>query len=111
MAEGLGRLDEEEKWLLDLGLEYYAVPGILPGEPQSSFRKALALATKLHDTEIAHRCLHNLTLIALKNNDVAAAENFWKEEQATRTNSPDTINPSFHNAQLPIAHANFPKTT
>ena len=109
LAEELKRLDAQERWLLDLGREYDALPGVSPGAAESSYQKALFLATKLGDAEIARHCLHNLTKVALKNHDVTTAEEYWKKEVAAISRTSDGTMSSFDEARIAVAKADFPR--
>ncbi len=104
MAVVLDRLDDEEKWLLDLGSEYDAIPGIFPGEAESSYNKALSLAKKLQDAEMIRRCLHNLTQGALETRDLSKAEDYWRQEAAS--NTPESL---FDEARIAVAKREFSK--
>src|SRR5258708_7913903 len=84
LAADLGRLDHQEKWLLDLGHENDAMPGLFPGEAESSYSKALSLAKELGDAEVVHRCLHNLTQGALESHDLSKAEDYCTQEAGTK---------------------------
>jgi CHAT domain-containing protein/tetratricopeptide (TPR) repeat protein len=81
-ASDIGRLDDQEVWLVDLGMSYAALPGDYPGKAESAYLKALAIATGLHDAEIARRALHDLTQLALKERAFGKAEAYWKQEVA-----------------------------
>jgi CHAT domain-containing protein len=104
VAAALGRLDDEEKWLLDLGHENDAIPGIFPGEAEASYSTALSLAKELGDAEVVHRCLHNLTQEALESHDLLKAEDYWRQEAATK--APES---SFNEARIAVAKRKFSK--
>ncbi len=104
IAADLGRLDHEEKWLLDLGHENDAIPGLFPGEAEASYSKALSLAKELGDVEVVHRCLHNLTQGALENHDLLKAEDFWRQEAVSKT--PESL---FNEARIAVAKREFSK--
>jgi CHAT domain-containing protein len=82
IASETGRLEDQQSWLIDLGVSYAALTGNYPGKAESSYQKALTIALQLHDVDIARRALHDLTQLAIKQHDLAKAETEWKQEIA-----------------------------
>jgi CHAT domain-containing protein len=82
IASDIGRLDDQEAWLVDLGVSYYSLTGDYPGKAEASYLKALSIASNLHDADIVRRALHNLAQLAIKEHDLAKAEAFCKQEVA-----------------------------
>jgi len=84
IASDIRRQDDQEAWLVDLGVSYDSVTGDYPGKAEASYLKALSIATKLKvpDVDMARRALHDLTQLAIKERDLAKAEAYYKQEVA-----------------------------
>ncbi len=110
IASDIGRLDDQEAWLVDLGVSYDALTGDYPGKAEASYLKALSIASKLHDADIARRALHDLTQLAIKEHDLAKAEAYWKQEvaQVSPGISYD-IDASLDLAEIALAQRDLPK--
>jgi CHAT domain-containing protein len=85
IASEIGRQDDEQRWLVTLGRSYQAVPGEYTGKAEPEYLRALTIALQLHDADIAQRCLHNLTALALDEHDFRKAKDYWQKEIATRS--------------------------
>ena len=110
IAADIGRLDDQESWLVDLGVCYAALTGDYPGKAEESYLKALSIASNLHDADISRRSLHNLTQLAIKEHDLAKAETYWKQEVAL--NGPVELNDvdaSLDEAEISLARQNLAK--
>jgi CHAT domain-containing protein len=110
IASAIGRLDDQEAWLVDLGVSYNALTGDYPGKAEESYLKALSIASGLHDADMARRALHNLTQLAIKEHEVAKAEAYLKQElaQVSPANSYD-MDASLDLAEIALAQKDLPK--
>ena len=93
-------------WLIDLGRAHYTLFEFSKAE--SYFSEALAIATRLKDTDGIWRCLNNLTQLALSRHDVSAAENYWKEQSALNLVA-GRPNVSFNAAGIAMQRKEFTK--
>ncbi|HWX55980.1 MAG TPA: CHAT domain-containing tetratricopeptide repeat protein [Verrucomicrobiae bacterium] len=109
IAEELTRLDARERWLLDLGRAYAALPGDYPGEAEVQYHEALLLATRLKDEDTARKCLHNLAQLAIKEHEPDKAERYWKEEKTHIPDNDDDPDSSLDEAEIAYARNEFAK--
>jgi CHAT domain-containing protein len=110
IASDIGRLDDQEAWLVDLGVSYDALTGDYPGKAEASYLKALSIATKLHDADMARRALHNLTQLAIKEHELAKAEAYCKQEVAQVSHGASyDIDASLDLAGIAVAQHDLPK--
>ena len=112
IASDIGRLDDQEAWLVDLGVSYDSLTGDYPGKAEASYLKALSIATKLRDADMARRALHDLTQLAIREHDLAKAEAYCKQEVAQV--SPGVsydIDASLDLAEIALAQKDLTKAT
>lgn len=83
IAEQIGNLDDEESWLVTLGRNYDSLYGEYPDKAEPEYRHALSIATKLKDKDTLAVCLHNLAQLAIHDQDIKKAEDYWKKEIAS----------------------------
>jgi CHAT domain-containing protein/tetratricopeptide (TPR) repeat protein len=110
IASDIGQQYDQEAWLVDLGVSYDALTGDYPGKAEASYLKALSIARKLHDADMARRALHDLSQLAIKEHDVAKAEAYCKQEvaQLSRGVSYD-IDASLDLAEIAVAQNDLTK--
>jgi CHAT domain-containing protein len=73
-------VEDRVRWLIDLGREHYSQ--VEYPEAEKSWSSALALAAGLASADLKGRCLNNLSMLALKRGDKAAAEEYIKQVEA-----------------------------
>lgn len=83
IAGEIGRLDDQEAWLISLGREYQADARQLHDEADDAYQRAVAIATKRNHTDAAAKCFNNLAQLSLKRREVRKAEEYARraEEQ------------------------------
>jgi CHAT domain-containing protein/tetratricopeptide (TPR) repeat protein len=110
IAADIGRLDDQESWLVDLGVCYAALTGDYPGKAEESYLKALSIASNLHDADISRRSLHDLTQLAIKEHDLIKAETYWKREVAlTGPAELHDVDASLDEAEISLGRKNLAK--
>ena len=80
IAEETHNQAAQEKWLLDIGHEHYALWELAQAE--SNYLKALHIADQLPDRVGSATCFNALTRLALRRGDVTAAEHYVKLGEA-----------------------------
>lgn len=80
LAEKIHDRMAEKNWLTDLGRAHFSLWEF--AEAESSYLKALSVSHTLHDSGAAAPCLHNLTLLALRQRDISKAEAYLSEGEA-----------------------------
>jgi CHAT domain-containing protein len=74
IAAQWGLLRDQQKWLMNIGNAQYQQGQ--SGLAEQSFNHALGIATQLTDTDIAATCLHNLTIVKLRQHQLDVAEKY-----------------------------------
>jgi CHAT domain-containing protein len=88
IASQLGLMDDEAGWLLDVGHSYQALREFT--EAESYLQRSLSLSRKLGDHINEALCLNNLTRMAIKEQQLQKAEQYWREESSIADVSPGT---------------------
>jgi CHAT domain-containing protein len=98
---------EEERWLLDTGRNQQAEGQ--SGAAEESYNRALAIATQLHDTEIAAKCLNNLTVLKLRQHQTDQAEKYHRMALELGPKGEDLWMWHVYQAQISAARSDYPK--
>ncbi len=69
-------LSDEQKWLIDIGVVQQNRGQ--SGAAEESFNHALAIANQIKDTDVAAKCLHDLTTIKLSQGQMQLAEQYHR---------------------------------
>jgi len=110
IASDIGRQDDQEAWLVDLGVSYAAITGDYPGKAEASYLKALAIAFKLHDVAMARTALHDLAQLSIKDHSLDKAEIYWKQEVAQPSpGATYDIDASLDQAEISLARSDLTK--
>ncbi len=75
----LGRIEEEQYVLVDLGRAYQSLPGEYSDKAEFTYRRALSISAKLNNTALSNACLHNLAQLALSEHNLNNAKSYWKQ--------------------------------
>lgn len=82
IAKEIGRTDDEEFWLVDLGRSYAALPGDYPGKAEESYLQVQAIAQGLQDAATLRKCLHNLAQLSIKEHAPDKGQAYLNQEKA-----------------------------
>jgi len=104
IASRLHILDDEKRWLLDLGL-VQQIQG-QSGAAEESFNKALAIARQLGSVDIVARCLHNLVSIKLGRQQPELAVKYHNEAKEVALKEDDLILWKLDDARISSAQGN-----
>jgi CHAT domain-containing protein len=107
LAAQIGKDDDREAWLIDLGRAHRALFEFSKAGPY--FNEALAIAKRLNDTDATWRSLNNLIQLALAQHDLSAAEKSWKEESALNLGVEGRPYVSFDAAGIAMERKEFTK--
>lgn len=105
MAAAIRNIGDQESWLIDLGREHYAQ--LEYSEAGDSYSNALKIATARHDTDDMAICLHDLAQLALRTNDLKAAEDNVRRQQSLNLTGARSLDLLLDEGQLAKAQRQF----
>jgi CHAT domain-containing protein len=100
-------LSDEQKWLVDIGHAQQAQGQ--SGAAEESYKRALAIATKLEDTDIIAKCLHNLTLLKLEQGQTEQAEKYHRDASSLGLKSDNLKFWRLDQSAISAAHGDYAK--
>lgn len=111
-AEIAGKIDQpgdQETWLINLGRAYQADARQLHADAEASYAEAVSIATRLKDTGAAANCLHNLAQLALKEGDIAKAQDYVRRVVETHPSGELALFLTLDQAEIAEAQQDFAK--
>jgi CHAT domain-containing protein len=112
IAAGLGRVEDEEVWMLNLAWSYSSLPGDYPDDPEPIYLTALSLARQVKDKKSANTCLHDLVNLGFAEHNLDKARFYWQQEVANISpGDPGELDAWLDEANIAIAESNFGKAT
>jgi CHAT domain-containing protein/Tfp pilus assembly protein PilF len=100
-------LRDQQKWLLDIGFVQSAQG--LSGAAEESYKRALAIATQLGDTDVIAKCLHNLTRLKLNEGQSDPAEKYHRTEADLGLKGDNLLDWKLDQADIDASHGDYDK--
>jgi CHAT domain-containing protein len=100
-------LTDQQRWLVDIGFVQSAQG--LSGAAEESYKRALAIATQLGDTDVISRCLHNLTGLKLDQSQTGLAEKYHRDGANLGLESDNLMFWRLDQAAIFAAHSDYAK--
>jgi CHAT domain-containing protein len=112
IAARLGRIEDEEVWMLDLAWSYSSLPGDYPDDPEPIFTTALSLARQLKHKKNENICLHGLATYEFAEHNLDKAKDYWRQEVANLSpGDPGELDAWLDEAHIAMEEKNFTKAT